>query len=487
MGGGVAGLTAAALLAVRGLKVHLLEKEAKVGGYVTGFRRKGFYFDATSAFLAACLPGSAFHAILAELGIDRHLAFLPIPAIRNVYPGFQLHVDYRSPEAYVKAVAERFPQHAAGLAAYAELTSRVGREFLAFEQARFWQRMLLPFCFPALFRYARFSHGAVLRKLFGDDPEVVLALSALPTTLPPSALSYAFVAVLWAKVLRDGVFYPKGGMVRLTQALEHAVRENGGTVTCGKEIRRIERRTGRATGVRLQDGSRIEADWIIGAFNPYQGERLLQGGGRLYRGMHRLSRYRPASSALLFYTALPPGSLPKDWPYFVSICTENDLEANAVSLEQGSLEEGLTMVITTPTVLDPELAPPGHHSLKVMVHAPRAGLFEGRYGNAAALEGLRERIFGKIRAATGLDLARCALFVETATPMTLMRRTGNEEGAMYGLDAACGQVGPGRPPNRTALDNLLWVGHYTRPAHGIVGSALSGSFAADILQPRQDK
>jgi phytoene dehydrogenase-like protein len=52
---------------------------------------------------------------------------------------------------------------------------------------------------------------------------------------------------------------------------------------------------------------------------------------------------------------------------------------------------------------------------------------------------------------------------------------------MYGLDAALGQVGPGRPPTKTALKNLLWVGHYVRPAHGIVGSGLSGSFAANII------
>ena len=59
--------------------------------------------------------------------------------------------------------------------------------------------------------------------------------------------------------------------------------------------------------------------------------------------------------------------------------------------------------------------------------------------------------------------------------------TANENGAMYGLDAACGQVGPHRPPNRTRLPNLLWVGHYTSPSHGIVGSALSGYFAANII------
>jgi phytoene dehydrogenase-like protein len=72
--------------------------------------------------------------------------------------------------------------------------------------------------------------------------------------------------------------------------------------------------------------------------------------------------------------------------------------------------------------------------------------------------------------------------VEHATPGTLFKRTGNEEGAMYGLDAACGQVGPQRPPNRTAIENLIMVGHYTHPAHGIVGSAMSGAFVSKIIR-----
>ncbi|MCP4666173.1 MAG: hypothetical protein GY849_07380, partial [Deltaproteobacteria bacterium] len=88
---------------------------------------------------------------------------------------------------------------------------------------------------------------------------------------------------------------------------------------------------------------------------------------------------------------------------------------------------------------------------------------------------------------TGLDIPAHALFIERATPMTLARRTGNEGGAMYGLDAACGQVGPQRPPNRTTLDNLLWVGHYTHPAHGIVGSAMSGRFAAETVIAARSK
>ena len=145
------------------------------------------------------------------------------------------------------------------------------------------------------------------------------------------------------------------------------------------------------------------------------------------------------------------------------------------------MTKGLHLVITTPTVLDEALGTRGVHSLKILVHAPGYRAFIDRYSTAEAFAGLRRHVFSQVRKYTGVDIEAAALFVETATPSTLMVMTANENGAMYGLDAALGQVGPQRPPNRTSLANLLWVGHYTRPAHGIVGSAMSGYFAANII------
>lgn len=117
--------------------------------------------------------------------------------------------------------------------------------------------------------------------------------------------------------------------------------------------------------------------------------------------------------------------------------------------------------------------------MKILVHAPRASRFAKLFP-ADGINELQQKIFDLIAQKTGLIIKNDNLVNITATPRTLEARTGNE-GAMYGLDAALGQVSPARPPNRTALKNLLWVGHYDRPAHGIVGSALSGSFAANII------
>ncbi len=73
IGAGMGGLTAAALLAKKGLKTLLLEKEDQVGGYVVSFKRHGFIFDATGAFVGGCHEGGEFYQILNEIGAIRRL------------------------------------------------------------------------------------------------------------------------------------------------------------------------------------------------------------------------------------------------------------------------------------------------------------------------------------------------------------------------------------------------------------------------------
>ena len=86
IGSGMGGLTAAALLARKGWRVLLLEKEKQVGGYVVSFKRGGFTFDATGAFVGGCQEGGEFYHILKEIGAQEEIEFIPIHHIRNVYP-----------------------------------------------------------------------------------------------------------------------------------------------------------------------------------------------------------------------------------------------------------------------------------------------------------------------------------------------------------------------------------------------------------------
>src|SRR5262249_59475028 len=81
VGGGMGGLTAAALLAKEGLRVLVVERHDRPGGYAHAFRRKGYTFDSAVHLVGGCesAPGGGpglLDGLLRRLGVRERCTFL---------------------------------------------------------------------------------------------------------------------------------------------------------------------------------------------------------------------------------------------------------------------------------------------------------------------------------------------------------------------------------------------------------------------------
>ena len=154
-------------------------------------------------------------------------------------------------------------------------------------------------------------------------------------------------------------------------------------------------------------------------------------------------------------------------------------------LRGGKIPDHPTLIVSIPTLLDSSLAPSGQHLIKVLVYVPydyREAWGKGDSGKYKSIkEEFSQKILRQLEAKLIPDLRNHLLYYEAATPLTLERYTGNEMGAMYGLASTPQQIGNLRPPQQTSIPGLFQVGHYTRPSHGIVGTSLSGRFAAKAI------
>ena len=185
IGSGMGGLTAAALLAKKGLRTLLFEKEKQVGGYVVSFKRNGLTFDATGAFIGGCQEGGEFYQILKEIGAHEEVEFIPIHHIRNIYPGFEVHLTQGGFHSYMEALLNLFPEEEKGLRTYLSLVKRIGEEVNSYSEMTRTRKVLFPFYFWNLIRFHRTSHKAILDRLFRAG-EIKMALHTLPATEPPS-------------------------------------------------------------------------------------------------------------------------------------------------------------------------------------------------------------------------------------------------------------------------------------------------------------
>ncbi|MBD0327077.1 MAG: FAD-dependent oxidoreductase, partial [Pyrinomonadaceae bacterium] len=81
VGGGIGGLTTAALLAARGVNVCLLEKEAQAGGCAATFQKFGHTFESTASLYAGWQPGEIHERVFAELPVTA-------PEVRPASPAY---------------------------------------------------------------------------------------------------------------------------------------------------------------------------------------------------------------------------------------------------------------------------------------------------------------------------------------------------------------------------------------------------------------
>jgi phytoene dehydrogenase-like protein len=451
---------------------------------VTSFKRGGFTFDATGAFLGGCEEGGEFHKILDQTGALPYLRFLRIETARNIYPDFSLDLHLKGGgEEYIRGVLGFFPQEQRGFKDFFALIRKIGVEVSRFEGITWWQALLFPFYFWHLMRYEGTSLKAVLDRYFQEDG-IKQVISTLPAHLPPGRLSFLFTAILINKVLAGEVWYPQGGMGAIALALEAAFIQGGGEVHLKQEVERIEVEGGSVQGVLTRGGDFFRAPRVVAAINIRQALIDLlpeKYRDRFFKLVHTLEY---SLSSFLVYLGVKMDLDRGAFPYFTYV-SPRDSQVEYDQLMRGEMPDDPTMIITIPTLLDHTLAPLGHHIVRLMI--PASYKFSNRWGGGdrrrylKIKEEMTERLIRLVEKRYLPGLSQHCTFIEAATPYTLERYTANEGGATYGLAPTPGQIGRGRPANRTPLRGLYLAGHYTRPAHGIVGAALSGRFVADVI------
>lgn len=483
IGSGMGGLTSASLLAKKGLRTLLLEKDKQVGGYVVSFKRDGFTFDATGAFVGGCQEGGEFYQVLKEIGAHEEVEFIPIHHIQNIYPGFEVHLRQGGFQSYMEALLNLFPEEERGLNAYLSMVKQIGEEVKSYSEMTWIKKIFFPFYFRNLVRFHKTTHKTILDRLFRGG-EIKMALHTLPATEPPSRLSFLFVATLISKALIEGVFYPKGGMGKISEAIAKSYQQDGGELALQTEGEQILVKDGRVEGVLAKDGKIFQSPVVISDINPNHFVKMLplEFQKSILKNMEH---FEYSLSCFILYIATDLDLKSMNLPFFTYLRFLSDLEEEDRILRRGDIPNHPTMITSIPTLLDPSPAPSKPHLIKVLVNVPYLHQEMWGKGDSEKYRHIKEefsqKILQQLEAKLVPDLKNHLLFCEAATPLTLERYTGNEMGAMYGLASTPQQMGNLRPSHRTPVAGLFQVGHYTRPSHGIVGASLSGLFTARAI------
>jgi phytoene desaturase len=283
-----------------------------------------------------------------------------------------------------------------------------------------------------------------------------------------------------------GVWFARGGMYAVVEALGRLFLELGGTIRTGEEVREIEVRDGRATGVRTGQGH-YRADMVVSNADPgHTYGALVDPRHRRRWTDRRLRRTEWSMSCFLLYVGTR-----RQYPqlaHHTLILTERYRDLLRDIFGKKILPDDFSMYLHAPTRTDPDMAPPGGESMYVLV--PVANQRSG-----IDWEEVKERFADRILAFLeewGLeDLRKETEVLHVFTPDDFEQQLNATEGNAFAIEPRFTQTAWFRPHNRSEdVDGLYLVGAGTHPGAGVPGVLLSAeatyaSIAADVGLPPQ--
>ena len=308
---------------------------------------------------------------------------------------------------------------------------------------------------------------------FFPDPRLRQLFGRYATYFGSSPFRCPATLNLIAHVERVGVWRVAGGMIKLAEGLTTLATELGVEIRTGAEVDKIVVRDGRAIGVRLASGERIDADAIITNAAP----QALSAGkfGDEVRDSVRLDRSEPRSLSAVTWSAV---ARTRGFPLgHHSVFFSTDYPREFRSLERGDLIEEPTVYIcaqdreTAPDLdANPEWGEP--ERLLILVNAPARG--DEDPWTEAELAALRERSFALMtRAGLEFDIVD----ERQTTPTDFERMFPATGGGLYG-SATHSMMAPfKRPPARARVRGLYLAGGGAHPGAGIPMVCLSGQIA----------
>ncbi|MGL5818221.1 MAG: phytoene desaturase family protein [Phycicoccus sp.] len=487
VGAGPNGLVAANALADAGWDVVVVEAAPQVGGAVRSAEvtAPGFVTDLFSAFY----PLAAASPVIRDLHLEAHgLEWSAAPDV----------LAHPLPDGRCAVLRPRPEDTAAGLDA-----AHPGDGEAWLRMTAGWQRVRDPLLdalftpFPPVaagWRVLRAlrTHGALdlarlallpVRRLaeeeFGsEEAALLLTGNAMHSDLSPDSAGSGLFGWLLAMLAQDvGFPVPRGGAGNLGSAMARRAEASGAVIRCGTAVTDVEIAGGRASGVRLADGSRVRARRAVLAdvAAPALYRRLLPAGSVPSRLLADLDRFDWDDSTLKVNWAFS-GRVPwsadgaREAGTVHLGCDADGFVDLAADLSVGRMPASPFLLFGQMTTSDPSRSPAGTESAWAYTHLPR-GLADDTDAVRRQVEVVEDALDAVAPGVRDRVLAR-----HVQTPGDLSADDANLDlGAVNGGTAALHQQlvfrptrGLGRP--ETPVPGLYLASASTHPGGGVHGA-----------------
>jgi len=443
IGSGIGGSAIAALLASRGYRVTVLEKLAFTGGRCCSRKRDGFILDLGVHTFSQAGAGP-LGEVLRLCGRD------PEATIQWSYT--------RKPtqKLFYGGQCIEYPKGVAALGVNIEDFRNLMNKVVSMPMDR-----ILSLNGTSVKEWlAEQTSDPVIHDIFAYITELYFV------TAYSVASAGEFVRSMQAQALKRSSGYPIGGCQKIPDSYLNVVTDKGESVRTRAGVERIVIENGKAVGVVLQNGERLDTDIVISNVDATRTVLEMAGEEHFPREyLKRIENVSFAAGAYLIKFALSRRITEEK--FIMSIAHQNATEYYA-RIDNGEIPEKVNLMIPIISNLDPSVAPEGQQLIiagSLMARNP-----DWEKWHRSVIHSLRD-IFP--------DIEEGLLFTEDTSPREVEKLMG-EQGSVVGFAQTVDQVGEKRISQVTPVENLYLVG--AEAGGWGIGTELAANSAMELNQ-----
>ena len=482
IGSGVAGLATSIRLAAAGYEVAVYEKNDFPGGKLSLFEQDGFRFDAgPSLFTEPELIEELFE--LAGKKTAAYFEYHKVDITCNYFfsngKKLKAAADNR---AFSSTVAKELGEKEDAVYKYLErarsLYDNIGSIFLNFSlhKSSTWlhprifkalKTIRWPYLFSTLNRHnERSFKNKETVQLFN---RYATYNGSNPYTAP------GMLSLIPHLEFNKGTFYPKGGMISITNSLFRLAKELGVEFHFNQKVTTINTLNGKATGIMV-DEKEIKADVVVSNSDVYFTYNHLLKQPAMAKKIEQLER---SSSALIFYWGINKNY--EELGLHNIFFTENYREEFRQLFKTKTLYHDPTVYINITAKMEPTHTPSGSENWFVMVNAP---VDEGQDWKQWT-KVLRKQVIEKLNSMLQTDLEQHIVTELVLDPVGISARTATYKGSLYGTSSNSPLSAFFRRPNfDKQVAGLYCCGGTVHPGGGIPLCLKSAAITASLIQEK---
>lgn len=483
IGSGFGGMAAAIRLAAKGHKVTLLEKRDQLGGRAYQYEINGFKFDGGPTVITAPYM---FDEIFQAAGRQRqeYMTLVPLDPFYRIFDAEGRPFNYYHQMDDMLAEIERLnPSAKEGYRRFIERTIAIFNAFHPYTDKPFLKLADMLKIMPDVMRLGAFqgSYGFVSR--FVKDEFLRRVFSFHPLLIGGSPLDTPAIYSLIVQFEKTyGVYYALGGTGAIVNAFGRLMDELGVQVHLETEVAEILINGDKVSGVRLADGSRVEADVVVcNGDVAFTYRHLIPAPYRKKYTNRRLDWLKYSMSLVVIYFGTKRRYLDSQLHHHNIILNQRYKGLLRDVFSGRQLPEDFSLYLHMPTLTDASIAPPGCESFYVLSLVPN---LESPTDWAQMARPYRDRLMQFLEDNYLPDLQANIVAEHQIDPRHFQNTLNSYRGAAFSVQPTLLQSAWLRPHNRSEeFANLYFVGAGTHPGAGVPSVLASGKIAAELIDP----